>query len=55
MNHLEFVLRTLGEDPGKPAPPDLADRALIRARSHPVRLTLLTWVARLLTDGRQSR
>ena len=61
MNHLEFVLRTLGEDPGNPAlsappaPTDLADRALIRARAHPVRLAILALVSRLLADSRKSK
>jgi hypothetical protein len=48
-------LRALGEDPGNPAPADLADRALIRARAHPVRLAILDLVWRLFADNRQSR
>lgn len=32
MNQLESALRALGDDPGEPAPPFLADRALRRAR-----------------------
>jgi hypothetical protein len=55
VNHFESVLRTLGEDPGNPAPADLADRALIRARAHPVRLAILALVSRLLADSRQSK
>ena len=55
VNHFEYVLRALGEDPSDPAPADLADRALIRARAHPVRLAILALASRLLVDNRQSK